>query len=91
MSNCHRSNNNSIQEVTDMFHKAIDMEFLDGTALAVTFQDGAVKRYDMRALFPKYPQLKALEDRGLFLSTHPLTLSRLHVHLRGCRRSSWLP
>lgn len=51
-----------------MFHKTIDIEFLDGTALAVTFQDGAVKKYDMRALFPKYPQLKALEDRELFLS-----------------------
>ena len=51
-----------------MFHKAIDLNFLDGTALAVTFQDGKVKRYDMRCLFSKYPQLKALEDRELFLS-----------------------
>ena len=51
-----------------MFHKAIDLKFLDGTALAVTFQDGKVKRYDMRCLFSKYPQLKALEDRELFLS-----------------------
>ena len=51
-----------------MFHKAISMEFLEGTALAVTFQDGTVKRYDMRSLFSKYPQLKALEDRQLFLS-----------------------
>ena len=50
-----------------MFHKAISMEFLEGTALAVTFQDGTVKRYDMRSLFSKYPQLKALEDRQLFL------------------------
>ena len=51
-----------------MFHKAIDLQFLEGTALCVTFQDGMVKRYDMRALFPKYPQLKALEERALFLS-----------------------
>ncbi len=51
-----------------MFHKAIDLKFLDGTAMAVTFEDGAVKRYDMRALFSKYPQLRALEDRSLFLS-----------------------
>ena len=51
-----------------MFHKAISMEFLDGTSLAVTFQDGVVKQYDMRSLFSKYPQLKALEDRQLFLS-----------------------
>ena len=51
-----------------MFHKAISMDFLEGTALAVRFADGAVKRYDMAALFTKYPQLKALEDRRLFLS-----------------------
>ena len=48
-----------------MFHKAIDLKFLDGTALAVTFQDGKVKLYDMRCLFSKYPQLKALEEHGL--------------------------
>jgi len=51
-----------------VFHKAIDLQFLEGTALCVTFQDGIVKQYDMRTLFPKYPQLKALEDRALFLS-----------------------
>lgn len=51
-----------------MFHKAIDLKMLEGTALEVTFQDGIVKRYDMSTLFPKYPQLKALKDRSLFLS-----------------------
>ena len=51
-----------------MFHKATDMRFMDGTALEVHFQDGKVKRYDMSMLFGKYPQLKALEDRKLFLS-----------------------
>ena len=51
-----------------MFHKAIDLRLLEGTALEVTFQDGIVKRYDMSELFFKYPQLKALEDRSLFLS-----------------------
>ena len=51
-----------------MFHKAIDLKLLMGTALEVTFQDGIVKRYDMSALFPKYPQLKQLENRELFLS-----------------------
>ena len=51
-----------------MFHKAVDMRFLDGTAMEVVFQDGKVKRYDMSSLFAKYPQLKALEDRELFLS-----------------------
>ena len=51
-----------------MFHKAVDMRFLDGTAMEVTFQDGKVKFYDMASLFSKYPQLQALEDRKLFLS-----------------------
>ena len=51
-----------------MFHKAIDLKFLEGTALEVTFQDGIVKHYDMSMLFSKYPRLRALEDRSLFLS-----------------------
>lgn len=51
-----------------MFHKAIHLEFLDGTAMAVTFLDGAVKKYDISAMFSKYPQLEALKDRELFLS-----------------------
>jgi DNA-binding XRE family transcriptional regulator len=51
-----------------MFHKAIELRFLEGTALEVMFQTGEIKRYDMRVLFPKYPQLAALEDRDLFLS-----------------------
>ena len=51
-----------------MFHKAADLKFLEGTALEVVFQDGKVKRYDMASLFSKYPQLRALEDRDLFLS-----------------------
>ena len=51
-----------------MFHKAIGLRFLDGTEMEVTFQDGAVKRYDISSLFSKYPQLEALADRELFLS-----------------------
>lgn len=51
-----------------MFHKAIDLKMLEGTALEVTFQDGVVKRYDMSALFPKYPQLHALKERSFFLT-----------------------
>ena len=51
-----------------MFHKAVKCSFLQGTLLEVTFQDGKVKRYDMCSLFDKYPQLRALEDRDLFLS-----------------------
>ena len=51
-----------------MFHKAINLEFKEGTTLEVTFQNGDVKRYDISTLFNKYPQLRALEDRDLFLS-----------------------
>ena len=51
-----------------MFHKATGMRFLEGTAMEVVFQDGKVKQYDMASLFHKHPQLRALEDRELFLS-----------------------
>ena len=50
-----------------MFHKAINLQLQNGTVLDVTFEDGTIKRYDMRTLFPKYPQLRGLEDRQLFL------------------------
>ncbi len=51
-----------------MFHKAVKLEFHEGTVLDLTFQDGKVKRYDMSTLFDKYPQLIALKDRDLFTS-----------------------
>ena len=51
-----------------MFHKALSVKFLEGTALIVAFKDGTVKYFDMSTLFPKYPQLKALKNRDLFLS-----------------------
>lgn len=51
-----------------MFHKAVDVRFQDNTVLDVVFQDGQIKRYDMSVLFDKYPQLKELEDRALFIS-----------------------
>ncbi|MCR5034682.1 MAG: helix-turn-helix domain-containing protein [Clostridia bacterium] len=51
-----------------MFHKAVDLKFQNGTTLEVTFQSGEVKSYDMSSLFDKYPQLRALENRKLFLS-----------------------
>lgn len=50
-----------------MFHKAINLELKEGTTLELTFQNGEVKVYDMAQLFQKYPQLKALKDRNLFL------------------------
>lgn len=51
-----------------MFHKAVDVRFREKTILDVVFQDGKIKRYDISVLFEKYPQLRALEDRALFLS-----------------------
>ncbi len=51
-----------------MFHKALSLKFNEGTTVEVKYQDGKVKQYDMRVLFDKYPQLKALEDRTLFES-----------------------
>ncbi|MBQ2161456.1 MAG: DUF2442 domain-containing protein [Firmicutes bacterium] len=54
--------------MSNMFHKAIDLVFLSGTSLEVTFQNGVIKRFDMGQLFKKYPQFQALKDRDLFLS-----------------------
>ena len=51
-----------------MFHKATKLAYKQGTKLELTFQDGKVKSYDISVLFDKYPQLKALKDRKLFLS-----------------------
>ena len=51
-----------------MFHKAVKLEYLDGTMLELSFQDGNIKRYDVSDLFPKYPMLRQLENRELFLS-----------------------
>ena len=50
-----------------MFHRAVELKYLSGTTLEVLFQDGIVKQYDISVLFSKYPQLKALEDREIFL------------------------
>ena len=50
-----------------MFHKAVELTLLDGTAMEVQFQDGRIKRYDLSDLFDKYPQLQVLKDRSLFL------------------------
>ncbi|MBO4425247.1 MAG: helix-turn-helix domain-containing protein [Spirochaetales bacterium] len=51
-----------------MFHEAIELKFLRGTRLKVTFSDGSIHEYDMASMFDKYPQFKALTDRQLFIS-----------------------
>ena len=50
------------------FKKAVGLEFEAGTTLRLFFQDGQVRRYDVERLFGKYPQMKALKERGLFIS-----------------------
>lgn len=50
-----------------MFHKATKLNFKKGTKLEVKFQTGETKEFDMSLLFKKYPQLKALKNRKLFL------------------------
>lgn len=51
-----------------MLHRAIKVEYLKGTKLKMTFQDGKVKVYDMARLFERYPQTKVLQNRKLFTS-----------------------
>ena len=51
-----------------MFHKAVDLNFCEGTTLEVTFRDGLVKAYDVSTMFDLFPQMKVLNDRQFFLS-----------------------
>lgn len=51
-----------------MFHKAVELIFKEGTRFEVAFDTGEVKSYDISVLFEKYPQMKALKDRDLFVS-----------------------
>ena len=49
-----------------MFHRAVDLQYKEGTLLEITFRDGVVKQYDVSVLFYRYPQLQALKDPELF-------------------------
>ncbi len=50
---------------------ATKLRFLDDVVLELTYQDGKIIRYDMSAMFSKYPQLMELRDnRELFISGH---------------------
>ena len=51
-----------------VFHRAIKLNYKEGTRLEVTYEDGFVKSYDMSDVFEEIPALKALEDRALFES-----------------------
>lgn len=52
----------------EKYHKALQMRFLEGTVLEVTFEDGLVKSFDISSKFDDCPELKALEDRKFFES-----------------------
>lgn len=51
-----------------MFHKAIKIEYKEGTVLELTFRTGEVKQFDMKSMFNVYPPIAALNDRKLFTS-----------------------
>ena len=54
-----------------MIVRAIEIKFLEGVKIEVTYQDGKIIRYDMSEMFSKYPQLKELEEnRKLFEGGH---------------------
>ena len=51
--------------------KAIEVKFLKGVKVELTFADGKIIRYDMSKLFSKYPQLEELrKNRTLFENGH---------------------
>lgn len=51
-----------------MFHRAIDLKFIGGTEVEVTFFDGKVMHYDVSVLFDRIPPLRSLRDKALFTS-----------------------
>ncbi|MCQ2792318.1 MAG: DUF2442 domain-containing protein, partial [Bacilli bacterium] len=51
---------------------AVKLTFLEGTKLSVLFSDGVNKIYDVMSLSKKFPQIKALNNRKLFLSGYLL-------------------
>lgn len=46
---------------------AVKLNLEKGTLVRVVFSNGVTKRYDVMKLSKKYPQLKKLKDRNLFL------------------------
>lgn len=50
-----------------MFLRAIKLVLKEETKFDLYFNDGTVKRYDVSILFKKYPQIKPLSNRKLFL------------------------
>jgi len=44
----------------------VSVKPMDNITLLVEFSNGEIKKYDVKQLFDKYPQFKALKDRDLF-------------------------
>ena len=51
-----------------MENRAVKLYLKKGTTVEILFSDGITKRYDVLKLANKYPQLKQLKNRELFLS-----------------------
>lgn len=49
-----------------MVHKISSIKTKENLIIVATFFDGTVKEYDIKNLFPVYPQLKTLENNKLF-------------------------
>ncbi len=59
-----------------MFHKIVSIGALDEYILYAQFEDGVIKSYDVKQLFPKYPSFQQ------FL-TEPDLFSKVHVDTGG--------
>ena len=54
-----------------MFHEAVEVKFLKGVTVEVSFIDGKVFQFDISRMFSMYPQLEELKrNRRLFESGH---------------------
>lgn len=49
-----------------MFHRLLSVEAGPSMTLVLTFQNGAVKKYDVAPLVDKWDSFKALQDSALF-------------------------
>lgn len=71
-------NTKSYHQLSKFMKHGIKLRFLEGTKLSVLFSDGVTKIYDVMVLAKKYPQIKALKNRKLFLSGYLLGTSGIY-------------
>lgn len=60
-----------------MAHRIKEVRALENFVVSVKFQDGVEKEYDMKNLFPAFPQFKVFE-------TTPLLFKQVKVDVGGC-------